>query len=363
MKSTSSLIWRLHQLFFIFTLLVYVLSYFTLSGHWIAGFLMMSLPILLVIHLVFFVYFALRKSSKITLSGTALLLSFPFWNRTYQFSLSSPLPPEALELSVLSYNVMSFDGYNFIQGIRPENCQSMIKWVKNLDTDIQCYQEFYNLDTRPNLNTLQQLKNTGYPHCTVLHPKVAPREQHCVGLAILSKYPIIDRGEIEFHDQNGLLFADIVVRKDTIRVINLHLRSMILRFGRLKEAFKNNNYRVAKKEAKKVAQRLKMGFVHHSEETQVLREWIQESPYPVLVCGDFNEMPYGYVYGEIRNLLSNAFEEAGHGFGFSFRNTPRFIRIDNQFFDKKKLEVIDFQTRRDIPYSDHYPVIGRYRLL
>jgi len=297
------------------------------------------------------------------LSGAALLLSLPFWSRTYQFSWGTPPPPSEKELSVLSYNVMSFDGYNFIRDIRPENYLSMIEWVKSLDTDIQCYQEFYNSDTRTNLNTLKQLKKAGYPYYTVLHPNIAPREQHCVGLAILSKYPIIKRGEIEFHDQNGLLFADIVVRKDTIRVINLHLRSMIVRFDGLKKAYKENDYKKGKREVRKVAQRLKMGFVHHTEETEVLLNWIQESPHSVLVCGDFNEIPYGYVYGKVRDVLTNAFEEVGHGFGFSYRNTPRFIRIDNQFFDKKKLEVIDFQTRRDIPYSDHYPVIGRYKLL
>lgn len=363
MKSTTSFFWRLHQVFFIYTLLVYGLAFFTFTGHWIAGFLMMSLPVLLLIHLVFFVFFALRKSSKIALSGAALLLSFPFWSRTFQFSWGAPPASEKQELTVLSYNVMSFDAYNFIQNIHPENNQAMLEWVKGLDTDIQCYQEFYNSDTRPHLNTLKQLKKAGYPYYTVLHPDIAPREQHCMGLAILSKYPIIDRGEVEFHDQNGLLFADIVVRKDTIRVINLHLRSMIVRFGGLKEAYLEKDYKQGKKEAKKVTQRLKMGFVHHSEEADVLLEWIRKSPHPVLVCGDFNEIPYGYVYGEVRSMLANAFEEKGHGFGFSYRNTPRFIRIDNQFFDKKKLEVIDFQTRRDIPYSDHYPVIGRYRLL
>jgi endonuclease/exonuclease/phosphatase (EEP) superfamily protein YafD len=81
------------------------------------------------------------------------------------------------------------------------------------------------------------------------------------------------------------------------------------------------------------------------------------------VCGDFNETPYGYAYGQVRHRLSNAFEEAGSGFGFSYRNAPRYIRIDNQFYDKKKLKVLDFQTRRDVSYSDHYPIVGRYKLL
>jgi exonuclease III len=53
----------------------------------------------------------------------------------------------------------------------------------------------------------------------------------------------------------------------------------------------------------------------------------------------------------------------GIGFGFSYRNDPKFIRIDNQFFDQKTFQVIDFQTHKDIRYSDHFPVFGIYRFM
>lgn len=364
MKSTTSFFWQFHLLFFCFTLLAFGVSYFAFSGHWVAGFLMMGVPVCMFIHLIFCVFWLFYKPRKVWLSALALLLSFPFWSRTWQLpTFGSEAPKEDNELTVLSYNVMSFDGYNFIKGINPQNALDFIDWTKKQDADIKCFQEFYNSDSRPHLNTLQQIKNAGTPYYTVLHPAMAKREQHCFGLGIMSKYPIINRGEIVFHDQNGLLFADIKIKKDTIRVINLHLRSMIVRFNGLKEAYNEIDYSQGKSETRKVFEKLKMGFVHHADETQVLLEWIEQSPHPVLVCGDFNETPYGYAYGQVRKRLSNAFEEVGSGFGFSYRNTPSFIRIDNQFFDKKKLEAIDFQTRRDLKFSDHYPIIGRYRLL
>lgn len=179
----------------------------------------------------------------------------------------------------------------------------------------------------------------------------------------MSKYPIVKRGEKEFFYPNGLLYADVKIGKDTLRIINVHLRSMIVRFGGLKEAYQDKDYDQGRSETRKVLRKLKVGFGHHAQETNELAEWIDQSPHPVLVCGDFNETPYGYAYGQVRHRLSNAFEEVGSGFGFSYRNAPRYIRIDNQFYDKKKLEVLDFQTHREVGYSDHYPIIGRYKLL
>lgn len=364
MKSKTSFFWRLHQLLFCFTLLIYALTYFAWTGHWFASFLMMSFPILLITHLILCIFWLIYQPQKAILSFLSLLLSFPFWARTWKFPSSEDAPQKTLnELSVLSYNVMSFDVLRYLDGSHPQNALDMVRWAKDTEADIKCFQEFYNLDTKPDFNTLQQFKEIGYQYYTTLHPKIAPREKHFFGLAILSKYPIVKRGEVEFQDQNGMLFADIKIDKDTIRVINVHLRSLIVRFGKLKEAYQEKDYQQGKSETRQVLTKIKRGFVYHQKESQQLTQWIDESPHPVLLCGDFNETPYGFVYGQVRKRLKNAFEETGSGFGFSYQNAPRYIRIDNQFYDPKKLKPLLFQTRRDIKYSDHYPIIARYKVL
>jgi endonuclease/exonuclease/phosphatase family metal-dependent hydrolase len=361
LKSKTTFFWRLHQLFFCFTLLVYGLTYFAFTGHWVIGFLMMSLPVLLVIHLILCTFWLLFKPRKASLSALALLLSFSFWPRTWRIS-PEDAPPQQGEITVMSYNLMSFDICQYLDGIHPKNAFNMIDWAKNTKADIKCFQEFYSFDNRPDFNTLQQFKKAGY-YTTVAHPAIARHEKHAFGLAIMSKYPIVKRDEREFQDQNGMLYADIKIGIDTIRVINVHLRSLIVRFGRLKEAYKEKDYDQGKSETRKVYGKLKNGFIYHAEETKLLTEWIDQSPHPVLLCGDFNETPYGFAYGQVRQRLSNSFESAGSSFGFTYQNAPRFIRIDNQFYDKKSLEILNFQTRRDVKYSDHYPIMGRYKLL
>ena len=77
--------------------------------------------------------------------------------------------------------------------------------------------------------------------------------------------------------------------------------------------------------------------------------------------GDLNETPYGWAYGTIRERLQNAFEEAGSGFGFTLNRSPYFVRIDNQFFSND-WQILQFKTLRTIRYSDHFPLMGEYKL-
>lgn len=363
MKKSTSFSTRVYQLLFIYTLLVYGLTYFVPTGHWVAGFLMMSLPILLIFHLFILIVGLVFWRKLMPYSLIALLGSFPFWARTWKFPTKIPVTENAKTISVMSYNVMFFSVQDFIDNVNPQNALDHINWIVNQDADIKCFQEFYTLSKREHFNILEQLKAKGYQYNALLHPDIAPNGENFLGVAIVSKYPIIERGEQEFNAQNGAVYADIKIGKDTIRVISIHLRSMVVRFGRLKEAYKERDYKQGQREAQKVASKLKSGFIHREEEISVLLKWIDQSPYPTLVCGDFNETPYGYSYGQVRKRLANAFEEAGSGFGFTYRNAPKFIRIDQQFFDNKFFKAIDFKTFNDKKYSDHYPVVGTYQLL
>ncbi|NJK84303.1 MAG: hypothetical protein HC912_11470 [Saprospiraceae bacterium] len=93
--------------------------------------------------------------------------------------------------------------------------------------------------------------------------------------------------------------------------------------------------------------------------TLLLQNYILNSPYPVVICGDFNEMPYSYAYMRLRRHLHDAFSYAGRGFGFSYNGRLFFLRIDYQLFSEG-LRASAFRTRRDITYSDHFPLEATY---
>ncbi|MFH0999552.1 MAG: endonuclease/exonuclease/phosphatase family protein, partial [Bacteroidota bacterium] len=86
-----------------------------------------------------------------------------------------------------------------------------------------------------------------------------------------------------------------------------------------------------------------------------ISEHIKQSPYPVIVCGDFNDTPVSYTYHKMRGQLTDAFINAGNGFGNTYERKIASFRIDYIFhspeFDSKNFKV------PHLLYSDHFPVV------
>lgn len=98
------------------------------------------------------------------------------------------------------------------------------------------------------------------------------------------------------------------------------------------------------------------------DQVVLLLDSLRRSPHPTIVCGDFNEPPFGFVYQKLRHRLHNAFEEKGWGIGGT-SNKPgaRLLRIDN-IFVSPDIEVERFQTLHEVEDSDHFPIRAVVRL-
>jgi endonuclease/exonuclease/phosphatase family metal-dependent hydrolase len=354
----KSFLFFLNILLSIYTLLVYQLSYSVSVKHWLAGFLMLSMPFVLVANLLFVFIWAFYLSKRIALSFVLLLIGLPFIFRSIEWH-NIDNRDNRKGFTILSYNVMWCDAFTYVHENDTTNAINLVNKVISLEADIKCVQELYNWDGFPQFQTIKKLRNT-YKYYTYVHSTPGnDRGQGEIGLATFSKYPIINKQEKHWSiNHNGLLAVDIVIKKDTIRVINVQLRSMGVRVQKVIEAKEDGAK--AKKEAKTIYHQLKDGFEDRAIQVKELESWIKESPYPTIVCGDFNELPYGFAYGKVRQYLKNSFEEAGRGFGFTYHRKPGFIRIDNQFFDDKHFEIKRFKTFSKTPYSDHYPIWGEY---
>jgi len=55
---------------------------------------------------------------------------------------------------------------------------------------------------------------------------------------------------------------------------------------------------------------------------------INSSPYPTLICGDFNDVPQSYIYRELNKEHKDAFLDSGKGFGATYRQLIFPFRID-----------------------------------
>lgn len=357
----SSVAWTVTKLCCFYTILLFFLGYTLWVSHWVVGFLLLSMPIALFGCVVLLIYWLFKDFQKALWPLLTLLIGWPFLKRTLVYNPTENIDKEAI--TILSYNAMFFDIDAYSSGkSNGNNAQKMMTWVKDFKADVKVFEEFYNWEGQPRFrqfNTTEQFSKQLPYHVFMKPPLSARMGKGFVGLAIFSRYPLIYRQEKSFSDVgNGFLIADLVRKKDTLRLINVHLHSMGIRVGKI---LRQNDYEKAKSETRNVLHLLKNGFVKRTKEVEEIVTLIEQSPYPIVLCGDLNEVPYGYAYGKIREQLNNSFEEAGRGFGFSYNRLPKLIRIDNQFHNSK-LQVLDFQTQA-VKFSDHYPISASYKII
>ena len=353
-----SLVWSLHIGVFFYTLLIYYLLARLPLEHWSASMLMISLPVAWLVLIVLGVMWLFSRPWRSLLSVVALLAGYWLWPRTLSFDHPGPAANGQTAFSLLSYNVSVFaleDFYKDKLKREPRKTRLITDWVIRNGSPIKCFQEFYTGNDAPTFNMLDRLTAAGYTYSAFLQPVTAKY----IGVATFSRYPIVRQGHQKFNSFNGLVWTDIVIGTDTIRVINVHLQSMGIR---VRWVFEEDQMAGVKAETRTVLGALKTGFISRRGEVQVIEDLLATTPYPAIVTGDFNDTPYSVVYQRMRNRLHNAFEDAGRGFGLSLNRAPRFIRIDNQFYTPARLRAISFITHNEIPYSDHYAVEASYAL-
>ncbi|WP_461105530.1 endonuclease/exonuclease/phosphatase family protein [Spirosoma koreense] len=354
-----SLLWSINLWLVFYTWLAYWLLYSLPTQHWLAGLIMITIPVAWVLNFVVLLLWLTARPWRSWLSGIVLIVGIAlFGSRTFGWNQINEFSGNGTPLKVFSYNVKTFDLdlQTLDQYPSSPRFRRLANYVLHVDAPIKCFQEFYTSTISPDYDFFQRFRKAGYPYSCILHPVNVQSRGGAFGMAIFSIYPIINWGREPFEVPNGLLWADIKVGNDTIRVINVHLHSMGIRIGKV---FQQDEIKEVKQETRGVLSALRTGFVERNIQVTKLQQYIQASPYPVIVTGDFNDTPYGVVYERMRRLLPNSFEEKGHGFGFSYNHMPNFIRIDHQFHDPQ-LSALNFETINYVTDSDHYPIMGTY---
>jgi endonuclease/exonuclease/phosphatase family metal-dependent hydrolase len=233
--------------------------------------------------------------------------------------------------------------------------KSFYRWVESEseNIDVLCLQEFYHHSQRETWNTLDSIRILGDFSYIYMNPTKIGAFDGFFGVTTFSKHKFAFSDSLVYGKGtlNKGVYNDIVMNNDTIRVINLHLKSMSIRWNKQDNDFfktLSTNYN-----------NLRSGYLERLEEVKHINKLVRKSPHPVIVCGDFNEVPYGNVYYKLRNELNDAFIDSGKGLGFTYSEFPFIIRIDHQFYSNN-LKSIFFKVHNNVNISDHYPIESHY---
>jgi len=336
---------------FLSSLLLFLSIYLSPENFSYIGLLPLMIPFAIVANIILACFLIVGRKIIFILPVLALIIGWKFVQVTFQVNEKNNADEG---LTVLSYNTHLFN-FRWGHDARETAPQNALQWVRDHPADIKCLQEFLQDYTTPSHNSIKQLSREGEYEYAYHIVDGNPKKQS-YGMAIFSRYPIINEGIIfDNKRNNGAMFVDIKISNDTIRVYNTHLESMSIRAEQLGdvEGIKQN-YR-------STLRKLKNGIQTRAAQVKILSEHVQNSPYPVIMAGDFNDVPYSYTYFTLRSILKNAFEDAGRGFGFTYNKVLFFLRIDNIFYSKG-LDAIQFKTHREVDYSDHYPISAAFKL-
>jgi endonuclease/exonuclease/phosphatase family metal-dependent hydrolase len=313
-------------------------------------------PYLLIINILFAVIWAVNLRLYALISVISIAIGF-----NHISNYLRPARPVASEdhlFTLMSYNVRLFNRYEAPGTETTEN--KVVDLVANLKPDILCLQEYY---TGSEWSKLNNLLSTSMGSDIESHIKVTVLGRgNFYGIATFSRFPIVSRGEIIHPDSPGLtIYTDLIIEQDTFRVFNNHLQSF--RLEKMERSFIANMLADQYQRATELAglfTSLRDGFVKRAAQANVLKAFIETSPYPVLVTGDFNDTPVSYSYRRIRKGLTDSFLKSGYGAGFTYKGNYPPNRIDYILHDSK-LKSTSFSVI-GVKYSDHYPVIGGFVL-
>ncbi len=257
---------------------------------------------------------------------------------------------------LVSYNVRQFDHYNWIKA--PGTSKLLYEYIRKIDTDILCMQEFFQSPNKK-FNSIDSLKASPWQYYAY-SPYFRKGINLNSGLIIFSKYSIINSELINFPNSiNKGLFVDIKINKDTLRVYNVHLESVHLDNPDYK--FINGTFDGKKNwflSISDIYKKLANAFIHRAMQVRILKSSIEKCPYPVILCGDFNDTPASYVYNQLKSFLADGFAETGTGIGKTYVGHFPWLRID-YVFHNKQIKISHFRILKK-ELSDHYPIVVRF---
>ena len=362
-RATKTLVVTLNLTIVVLFLLACLSPFLNTSKWWMIGFTGLIVPYL-IIGLIFFIIFWLIVKPRMALISVAtLLIGFQQVNVVFAWKPGPALTEKKREgmLRVVSWNIQSFNGFTKSQSARKLVRTELVESILQFEPDVICLQEFNHKEGRnPESDNLSLFKKS-YPYHHFSKDYSRGNGEYQSGCIIFSKYPIAGTGKVKYPVAESLIYADLVKGNDTIRVFNTHLQSF-----KFKEADYSDLEKIREQDdeglraSKNIIRKMRLAFKRRGVQAGIVKEALNQSPYPSLICGDFNDVPNSYTYFHIKGQWQDAFLKKGFGIGRSFIALAPTLRIDyilvNRDFNVKMFDMVDEGL------SDHIMLVSDLQL-
>jgi endonuclease/exonuclease/phosphatase family metal-dependent hydrolase len=330
---------------------------------WLIALLAFFFPLFLILILIFLIFWVFVSPRYLVISMICLLIGWKNIHAFFGFSLSGHdfTKKDSASIRIMTWNVRSWDEFTTKKIGASHHRLPMLELVGKQDADILCFQEFYEPAdvAKSNIRFIQQ--QLQFPYFFFSKNFHYHTNKYETGVIIFSKYPIVDSSRAYFKSDiiqktESLIAAEINVNGKIIRVYTTHLQSVLFKQKDFRnvEIVRNAEDSILQA-SRSLAKKLKDALGLRGYQADTVRRKLDASPYPLIICGDFNDVPNSYTYFHIRGNLQDAFNAKNFGIGRTYIYISPTLRIDYIFPSNDFLIVQSMKLKS--PYSDHNAVL------
>lgn len=302
---------------------------------WPVSFFGLSFTLWLCLSMFMLVIGVMLKNKHLLYMVGALLVCSPIITRSWSFGHSDGGPSA---FRVVSFNASSFNH-------KKENARSFAEFLVEKQVDVAAIVEWRRVVSDP--------LSKAFPFSKTFKHGIN------TGVQVVSKHKIIAGKRIELPETySDAAWVDVLLDGDTLRFFVLHLESNRLKpadYHQIKEVNLDDQY---KDHALGMSARIRKSMKKRAEQARIIRKEIEQSPHPVVVCGDFNDTPQSYAYQKIKGKLCDAFVKTGRGWEGTFVKPFAFLRIDYILYGES-LECTEYQSHAQ-HFSDHKLIFAAF---
>lgn len=323
---------------------------------WLIAFFGLAYPPLLLVNVLLIFYWLFRFKKQIVISAFCIAIGWGVLQNNIGFHKTTDTDrskADSGQIRMMAYNVHSF---NAPQNYNISTRQGILQVIKDQQPDILNIEEFYTT-SKGKTAMCDSVKKVLQTNNYYFQP-FGGTANNGSGLAIFTKYPIINQGIIRLTgdlSDTKSIYVDVKINTRVVRVYCVHLQSFMLNaedHGTMDSISQKGKATI--KASKRIGAKLKLGFLRRSDQIKMMKEELAKCPYPYIIAGDFNDTPSSYAVNQMAKGIKNAFREVGRGLGRTYNGDVPNYQID-YIMTAPQFKIVNY-TVIEKKLSDHYAI-------